>query len=104
MLLSLPLQAQRHVSADVEVKQVAAGKVTTITKSVYCTNNGRLVINFHTPQEYYAITNIIGETRLYMPQGNQVLSDNSGMLSSKDELLYIFMSGRADDLGLGQFG
>lgn len=96
--------AQKKVSADVEVKQVAKGKVTTITKSVYCANNGRLVVHFHKPEDYFVLTNSKGETRIYMPKTNEVFSDNSNALSSKDELLSIFMSGRVDDLALGLYG
>ena len=96
--------AQRKVSADVEVKQVAKGRVTTITKSVYCANNGRLVVHFHKPEEYFVLTNTKGETKLYMPKTNEVLTDNSDALSSKDELISIFMSGRIDDLALGLYG
>lgn len=104
LLLACSAHAQKKVSADVEVKQVAQGKVTTVTKSVYCANNGRLVVHFHKPEDYYVLTNTKGETRMYMPRTNEVLSDNSDALSSKDELLSIFMSGRADDLGLALYG
>lgn len=100
----ITLSAQRKVVADVEVKQVAKGKVTTITKSVYCANNGRLVVHFHKPEDYYVVTNLKGETRLYMPKTNEVYSDNSDAMSSKDELMLLFMNGRVDDLGLGMYG
>lgn len=103
-LIPFTASAQRKVGADVEVKQVAKGKVTTITKSVYCANNGRLVVHFHKPEDYYVVTNIKGETRLFMPKTNEVYSDNSDALSSKDELIQLFMSGRVDDLGLGLYG
>lgn len=104
LLISLQATAQRRVAADVEVKQVAKGKVTTITKSVYCANNGRLVVHFHKPEDYYVTTNIKGETRIFMPKTNEVFSDNSDALSSKDELISLFMSGRVDDLGLSLYG
>ncbi len=98
------LLAQRRVRADVEVKSVAQGKSVTVTKSVYCLGNGRMVVHFHTPQDYYIVTNVLGETRLYMPGPNEVLTDNSGGISSKDELLSIFLSGRVEDLALGLYG
>lgn len=104
LLISLCASAQRKVGADVEVKQVAKGKVTTVTKSVYCANNGRLVVHFHKPEDYYVVTNLKGETRIYMPEANEVFSDNSNALSSKDELISLFMSGRVDDLGLSLYG
>lgn len=56
------------------------------------------------PQEYVLVTNIKGESRFYLPSGNQVLVDNSGAASSREELLSLFLSGRVDDLGLGLYG
>lgn len=106
LLVTIPVcaSAQRRISADVEVKQVSQGKSVTITKSVYCANNGRLVVHFHKPEDYYMLTNVKGETRLYMPKTNEVLSENSGSFSSKDELLSLFMAGRVQDLGLSLYG
>lgn len=104
LAFSLPAGAQRRISADVEVKQVFQGKALTTTKSVYCANNGRLVVVFHTPEEYIVVTDIKGESRMYLPKTNQVLSDTEGGLSSRDELVSLFLRGRVDDLGLGQFG
>ncbi len=99
-----PALAQRKVSADVEVKTVTGGKLTTVTKSVYCTNNGRLVTLFRTPLSYYVISNTKGEIKLYKPDTNEVLSDVDQSMSSGTELVSIFMTGHIDDLGLGYFG
>lgn len=96
--------AQRRVSADVEVKIVAKGKVSTVTKSVYCSSNGRLVTYFKSPVEYYMTTNLLGENQLYMPQTNEVISETNKDNGAMTELLYIFMSGHADDLALGLSG
>ena len=104
LAISFPAVAQRRVSADVEVKQVFQGKALTTTKSVYCANNGRLVVVASKPQKYVLVTNIKGESKFYLPDSNQVLVDNSGVASSKDELLSLFLSGRVDDLGLGLYG
>ena len=103
-LAAVPAGAQRKVSANVEVKTVAKGKLTTVTKSVYCTSNGRLVTLFRTPAEYYYIANTKGETQIYRPQTNEVLSQYDPTLSSNSELAMLFLSGRINDLGLGQFG
>ncbi len=99
-----PAFAQRKVSADVEIKQVLKGKVSTITKSVYCANNGRLVIAFHEPEKYFVVANAKGESKMYMPQSNMVFVDNEGLVNSSDELIYIFMSGRSSDLGISREG
>ena len=98
------VSAQRKVTADVEVKQVAAGNVVTITKRVHCSNDGRVVIHFLKPEEYYVVTNSKGEMKMFMPRTNEVLMENSSGLSSQDELISLFMSGRVDDLGLAAYG
>lgn len=98
------ISAQRKISADVEVKQAASGNVATITKRVHCSNDGRVIIHFLKPEEYYVLTNSKGEMKMYMPKSNQVLLENSSDLSSQDELISIFMNGRVDDLGLAAFG
>ena len=100
----VPAGAQRKVSADVEVKTVAKGKLSTVTKSVYCTSNGRLVTLYKTPLQYYSISNAKGEYQLYNPSTNEVMSQYDPSLSSTTELVSIFMSGRVDDLGLGYLG
>ncbi len=78
--------------------------MTTVTKSVYCSNNGRLVICFHTPSNYVLESNILGESKIYFPSTNEVYVDNSGAITAQDELLNIFLSGRLDDLGLSLSG
>ena len=100
----VPAGAQRKVSADVEVKTVAKGKLSTVTKSVYCTSNGRLVTLYKTPLKYYSIANSKGEFQLYNPDSNEVMSQYDPTLSSTTELVSIFMSGRVDDLGVGYLG
>ncbi|MBO4605864.1 MAG: hypothetical protein J5667_04935 [Bacteroidales bacterium] len=104
LLLSVPAAAQRRLSADVEVKTVAGRSVVTTTKSVYCANNGRLVVCNYKPVEYTMVTNINGETKIYFKKTKEVLVDNQGMMSSKDELLALFLLGRIEDLGVGLFG
>ena len=104
LLAPTGLSAQRRSMADVEVKQAAGGKVATVTKRVHCSNDGRAVIHFLKPQDYIVVTNLKGETRMYIPSTNEVVVDNSASLTSQDELISVFMSGRAEDLGLGLFG
>lgn len=104
ILAAVPAGAQRKVFADVEVKTVINGKVTTVTKSVYCTNNGRLVTLFHKPTTYYSVVNQKGEMQIYNPSSNEVFSQIDQSLSSNTDLVYLFMNGRIDDLGLGWFG
>lgn len=104
LLICTTANAQRKISADVEVKQAISGKVMTITKSVYCANNGRLVVHFHTPDEFYVTMNQLGEARMYNPRTKESEVDNESGVSAREELLYLFMTGRSNDLGLAQDG
>ena len=70
---SLPLLGQRKVSADVQIKSVAGGKVATVTKSVYCTGNGRLVTYFRSPRAYYMVTNTKGRGGWRRPDASTTL-------------------------------
>lgn len=103
-LAAIPAGAQRKVSADVEVKTVSGGKLSTVTKSVYCANNGRLVTIFKKPVSYYVVANAKGEAQLYRPASNEVFTQTDKSLASGTELVMLFMGGQIDDLGLRAFG
>ena len=103
-LAAIPAGAQRKVSADVEVMTVAGGKLSKVTKSVYCSNNGRLVTLFKKPYSYYVVANAKGEVQLYRPESNEVLTQIDKDLSSGSELVMLFMGGHIDDLGLRAYG
>ena len=49
-------------------------------------------------------TNILGESKIYFPNTNEVYVDNSGAMNASDELLSVFLFGRIDDLGLSLAG
>lgn len=98
--LSPAASAQKRVSADVEVKSLFEGKVVTTRKSVYCSSNGRLVVYSTSPVNFVQTTNPNGESSLYFPDRNEVSLDNSGDVSSRNELLFLMLSGHLSDLGL----
>ncbi len=105
ILISIPsLMAQRRVSAGMEVKTLYGGKVTTVASKVYCTSSGRLVQVFESPDQYYTITNPDGEFKIYYPGTNEVYSERKEDFSDRDNILYLFLSGRGDDMGLGLYG
>lgn len=104
LLISFGASAQSRVSAEVEVKSLAGKSVVTTNKSVYCSGNGRLVVNAVRPSEYVMTTNIGGETSVYFPKTKEVYVPPMGMTSSRDELLSIFLLGRIEDLGVGLMG
>ncbi len=104
LLISIPAAAQRRVAADVEVKTVYQGKVTTVNSQVWCQSDGTMVSVYQSPYTYYALTNPNGEFKLYVPSTKEVYSDRRDDYSNKDDILYLFMTGKSDDLGLTSFG
>ena len=104
VIISLTAAAQRRVAADVEVKTLYGGKVTTVNSKVFCSSSGHMVQVFDSPDTYYTITNPNGEFKLYFPSTNEVYSERMEDYSDRDDLLYLFLSGRSDDMGLGLYG
>lgn len=103
-IISISASAQRNVAAEMEVKTLYGGKVTTVASKVYCTSSGRLVQVFDTPSRYYTVTNPDGEFKLYIPGTNEVYSDRKEDFSDRDDLLYLFLSGHSSDMGLSLYG
>ncbi len=96
--------AQNRLSADVTVRQVHKGKVLRVEKQVFYSSNGNLVVHFTYPQEYYMVTNRLGETSVYQPKANEVMQMNDQTMSTETELLAVFMSPSYADLGLTRLG
>jgi hypothetical protein len=63
-----------------------------------------MVIHFTSPEEYYFYTNSFGEAKIYNPSKNEVALVNDESVSSENEMLYYFLSGQYEDMGLGKAG
>ena len=81
--------AQNRLSADVTVRQVNKGKSMRVEKQVFYSTNGNMVVHFTYPQEYYMITNRLGETSVYQPAANEVMQVNDQSMSTESELLTV---------------
>ncbi len=92
--------AQNRLSADVTVRQVNKGKSMRVEKQVFYSTNGNMVVHFTYPQEYYMITNRLGETSVYQPAANEVMQINDHSMSTETEMLTVFLSPNYIDLGL----
>ena len=96
--------AQSRVMADVTARQVHKGKSMRVEKQVFYSSNGNLVVHYTYPQQYYMVTNRLGETSVYQPKAGEVMLVNDRSMSSESELLTIFMSPSYADLGLTRLG
>ena len=98
------LFSQTKLSADVTIRQLHQNKVIRVEKQVFFTSNGNLVIHYTYPQEYYMITNSLGETSVYQPAANEVMNINDKSLSSQTEFFTLFMTPAYSDLNLTNLG
>lgn len=104
MSLCVTAAAQSRIMADVTARQVHQGKSVRVEKQVFYSTNGNMVVHYTYPQEYYMITNRIGETSVYQPKTNEVLQVNDQSVSSENEMISVFMSPSYADLGLTKMG
>lgn len=104
LLLGASAFCQKRISADVQIKQMKNHRVVTVEKTIYYQRDGKFVAHFTKPEEYISITNSLGETKVYMPRVNEVMTMNDKTYSSKNELLHTFLSNSYSDLGLGELG
>ncbi|MBQ9652685.1 MAG: hypothetical protein IJV32_00485 [Bacteroidales bacterium] len=58
VLAALSAQAQKRVSVEAQIKNLADGKVTTVTKRILCDRSGRLVTVSISPSKFYLIQNL----------------------------------------------
>ena len=99
-----PVLAQNRVYAEVEVKRVMKGQSVTIRKEIFYSANGKMIVRFTYPEEYYLVTNNFGEARIYHPKTNEVMLINDRFMSSESEPLYYFLTNKIEDMGLKSLG
>ena len=73
LVLAMPLVAgaQVRLSVDEQSVQAAGGKKMTSERSLYLTADGRLVVEQLRPQHTIALSNTLGEMRIYDTASNE---------------------------------
>jgi len=104
VFLTSALCAQNRIHAQVEMKRVNKGQSVTVRKEIFYSANGKMVVFFTYPEEYFLVTNNFGEAKVYHPKTNEVMLINDKFLSSESEPLYFFLTNKIDDLGLRSLG
>jgi hypothetical protein len=104
LLFAPALLAQNRVSVEAEVRQVNKGQSVTVRKEIFLNADGRMVVRYVHPEEYYMITNTFGEARIYHPRTNEVMVVNDQLLSSRSELVFYFLTNQTEDFGLRSLG
>ena len=98
------VSAQNRLSADVTIRQLYKKKVVRVEKQLFYNYNGNLVVHYLYPQEYYVLTNSLGETSVYQPKVNEVMMINDRTTSSYSEFFTIFLTPDYADLNLVKSG
>lgn len=104
LLLALPLAAQGRLSADVTIRQVHNGKSIRVEKQLFYSAAGNLVVHYTYPQEYYMLTNTLGEMQVYQPAAGEVMQVADAEFSSQSEFFALFLRPDYADLGLVRAG
>lgn len=95
----------RRLSAHMTSQKLHNGKVIKVEGDVYYNyNEGRMVVHYVYPTEYFFVTNPLGEVIFYYPESNQVMLEQNDMLSSENDVLYFFLSNQTESLGLKEGG
>lgn len=97
-------QSFEFVSFEMTQRRNYDGKTTRTDAKVYFSFNGNMVAHYYSPLEFYMINNKDGELQLYNPEKNTVYQTMNHLLSSQNNPLYYFLSGKTNDMGLRQLG
>lgn len=106
LVLAIPLVAgaQVRLSVDEQSVQAAGGKKMTSERSLYLNADGRLVVEQLRPQHTIALSNTLGEMRIYDTASNEVAILNDKEFASSKEMISIFASGGYVDMALPLYG
>lgn len=70
----------------------------------YKYQEGKMIIHFLYPQEYYIIINNKGETKIYLPSINKVQIMQNWLFSSENDVMFNFLNNQISDMGLQSQG
>lgn len=104
LLVPIVAAAQVRLSVDEKCVQVAQGKKRTTERTIYLHADGRMVMEQHTPAHTIALSNSLGEVRLYHPQTGEVVVMNDKEMASTREMVAVFASGAYTDMALPLYG
>lgn len=104
-MAATPAVPVHRLSLDMVVKSLYQGKSITVTGTVYYrVQGGQLVTHLVTPIMQITMANAVGEFKTFDPKQNQVMLMQGAEFSSQNSFIYSFLSGKTNDLGLGEFG
>jgi hypothetical protein len=94
-----------RTSVHLESQRLYKGTVVTINADIYFrSDQGIMVIHYAKPKNYIFMTNLKGEAKIYYPDKNEVILQQSQLFSSENDVLYSFFKYQSADLGLKEAG
>ncbi len=104
-LCGFVLFSPERIMLRMESRQLQGGKVATVEAQLfYEAYDGKLITKFDKPDGQVMVTNRHGELTIYDEEENTVYRTQSVEYSSENNLVYYFLSGRTQDLGLREMG
>ncbi len=94
-----------RIMLSMESQTLQKGKAATVRAELfYQSLNGRMVTKFIQPVEQIMITNRLGELSIYNFDDHSVYRRQSMEYSSENNLIYFFLNGKTQDMGLRDMG
>jgi outer membrane lipoprotein-sorting protein len=94
-----------RVMLRMESHSLQGGKAAGLSADLfYLSLDGRLITKLEAPVNQVMITNRLGELSIYDPEKNTVYRTQSLEYSSENNLIYYFLNGKIQDLGLSEMG
>lgn len=105
VLMGFSAMGVDRIMLRMEAQSLHKGKRADVVADLYYqTLDGHMITKYFKPVDHVAITNNKGELTIYNEQDNTVYREQSLDYSSDNNLIYFFLSGKTQDLGLQQMG
>ncbi len=91
----------RKLSVHMESQRAIKGKIIRVKADIYYAyNEGKMISHYTYPDEYFLISNVKGEVKVYKPSTNQVSIQQNDIFSIQNDVLYYFVFNKIADMGL----
>lgn len=88
-----------------QTDRVADGKRISLKADIYYNaTEGKMLMHYTYPSDYYFISNRLGEAKIYYPDKNEVMLKQQDMFSTDNSLLFYFICNKGNDFGLKELG
>lgn len=97
-------KAQQRMSAEITTKQVYNKKLIRNERTLYYSSNGKVVVHYTYPKEYFMTSNSLGEIAVYQPDVNEVMLITDKSMATQSEIFLYFLTSDYTNLNLTKLG